>query len=115
MSDGGAAGADVTGDVASDGSCNPCFEYCACTPGESLSPPTTCTTTMCPGSGVWGKLDCPGQGCTDAAEEEASSEPSDASTSEGGDAMSATDSAATDAGDAPNETTTDARAEAAGD
>lgn len=121
--DAGEAGEDVTVDVQSEPECDPCYDYCACTPGDSVYSPTACMTYVCPGSGVWGKFDCLGHGCMDAAEEEeASSVPSDATAGEAGeageagDATSVNDSATTDGPtDAPRETTPDAPGEAAGD
>lgn len=114
MPDGGGTGDDGTVDVAIEPPCNPCYQYCACTPGDTVYSPTACMTYSCPGSGVWGKFNCLGHGCVDAAEEDASTEPSDATTADAadaGDATSVIDSPTTDGpADAPTETTIDAPA-----
>ena len=74
---GGATDAGEGGDDAIDGAvieesdCNPCFQFCACTPGETLYSPTQCTTFTCPPNGVWGAMGCTGPSkCVDASDEQ---------------------------------------------
>jgi hypothetical protein len=50
------------------GTCSPCGEICACTPGDSFYSQQACGTYTCPPSGVWGGTTwCKGHGCPEAA------------------------------------------------
>jgi len=99
---GGAADAGEAGDDASDSAvveeteCNPCFQLCACTPGQPVYSPKQCMKYTCPPNGVWGSLGCTGPSmCVDASDEQP---------------------AATDAsGDAASDALGDARIDAQGD
>jgi hypothetical protein len=68
--DAGDAGAD--GDAASDedtgGECSPCYQACACTPGDQWPAPQACVTYVCGAGGVWGPFECLGQGCPPAVD-----------------------------------------------
>jgi hypothetical protein len=103
---GGAADAGEAGDDASDAAvieesdCNPCFQFCACTPGQTLYSPTLCMTYTCPPNGVWGVMGCTGPSmCADASDEGAA----------------ATDAATDASGDVANDGLGDARIDASGD
>jgi hypothetical protein len=106
------AGDDGGTHVAVDGpECDPCHQYCSCTPGKTMYSPTSCTTYTCPPTGVWGLLNCAGESCPDAANEEAASEPADATTHDAPAGDAPTDSPV----DAPREAMTDGPGEAASD
>jgi hypothetical protein len=118
---GGATDAGAGGDDASDGAvieeseCNPCFQFCACIPGQTLYSPTQCMTFTCPPNGVWGAMGCTGPSmCVDASDEQPAAP--DAAMDASGDAASdAPGDAPIDAsGDAPRDAVSEA-AEASGD
>jgi hypothetical protein len=114
---GGAADAGEAGNDASDGAviegpdCNPCFQFCACTPGQMLYSPAQCMTFTCPPNGVWGAMGCTGPSmCVDASDEQPAA--MDAATDASGDA--ATDAHGDASGDAPSDAVSEAT-EASGD
>jgi hypothetical protein len=86
------AGGNSGGDAADAGSppetesappeCNPCFQLCACTPGDTFFSPGTCTTYTCV-DGAWGGGGCLGLGCDDGGDAESVD---DAAEDGGGDA-----------------------------
>jgi hypothetical protein len=89
--------------------CSPCFQVCACTPGDTFYSPGKCMTVYCPPEGMWGGPgECGGLGCAEASPEpEAGPEagPTDAGR-DGPDATSAGDSggdSGMDATDAPGQ------------
>lgn len=69
--DGGEAGDDASDVTIEQPECNPCFQICACTPGDMVYSPTACMTFTCPPTGVWGEMGCTGPSkCGDASDEQ---------------------------------------------
>jgi hypothetical protein len=70
VDDAGDAGADV--DAASDEDagcgCSPCYQACACTPGDQWPAPQACATYVCGAGGMWGPFECLGKGCPPAVD-----------------------------------------------
>ncbi len=105
-SGGGAPDGGEAGEAATDGTigegpeCNPCFQFCACTPGEMVYSAAQCMTYTCPPTGVWGATGCTGPSmCADASDEQAMT-------------MDATREASAEASsDAPADVTSDAVSE----
>lgn len=59
---------DGSGIDLDSGTCSPCGEICACTPGDSFYSPAACGTYTCPASGMWGGATwCQGHGCPEAS------------------------------------------------
>ncbi len=98
--DGGEAGEDASDVTMAEGpECNPCFQFCACRPGEMVYSAAQCMTYTCPPNGVWGAMGCTGPSmCADASDEQvpgmdatteaAAEAASDARTDAPGDAVS---------------------------
>jgi hypothetical protein len=99
--------------------CNPCFEVCACTLGDTFVSPRDCRTYICE-DGAWGGMGCVGRGCDDASVDD-SSQGDDATGDDAmGDDAPSGDAAASDAPgdtpiDAPPDRSGDASADVAGD
>jgi hypothetical protein len=102
VTDAGEAGDDASDGPSGEGpECNPCFQFCACTPGQTVYSAAQCMTYTCPPTGVWGAMGCTGPSmCPDASEEQSP-------------ATDATTEAASDApGDAPGHVRSDAPSDA---
>jgi hypothetical protein len=72
--------------------CNPCFQLCPCTPGDTFFSPGTCTTYTCL-DGAWGGGGCLGPGCDDGGDAESGDDDAEGG---GGDADAIEDSSALD-------------------
>ncbi len=76
-----AADVDATSDEDTGGQCSPCYQACACMPGDQWPAPQACVTYVCSGSGMWGPFECLGPGCppaVDGGSEASADAPADA-------------------------------------
>jgi hypothetical protein len=67
------AGSDADGTamdstIQEDSGCNPCFEVCGCTPGDTFVINGACKTITCGSSEQWGIVDCE-TSCPEAGDE----------------------------------------------
>jgi hypothetical protein len=88
--------------------CTPCYQACACTPGDQWPAPQACATYTCGPGGTWGPFECLGHGCpqppdagTDASHDAREDAPGDAPADGPEDAPG--DGAIDVAADAPND------------